>query len=100
MYRGIRNYIATPVVGLALLAAQGCKKGEPKMVPISISNSEAIQYLGNIPESGSIEALATADMDGDGDMDIVTVSSGGKLYIVFNNLPQRNMKLKAEKESH
>lgn len=95
MYNTIKKYVAAPLAGLALLAGvYGCEKtNEPSQVSIPfrkgvIENPGEILYVGNIPELSSIGAIAAADMDGDGDMDVVAVSRGGDLYIIFNTIPQ------------
>lgn len=99
-----KTLLYTGLAAIALMGAAGCKKN-----PVDDFSSKeegfSSEYFANKGKVGAVpiqrydsgKGIALGDMDGDGDLDIIIASDTGNIYMIENNLPQKN-KLEAEAE--
>ena len=92
-----RNYF----IGLSLASILGgCTEEEVENQRKEEVSKIEINSFGYVPNSysgtKSDNSITSADMDGDGDTDIVIVNSGG-IFVYENKIPQKNLTNKLDK---
>ena len=102
LYQTAKNYIAKPLIGLALIAGvSGCDQNlnnqeYPPKTTDRPAYSSSINEFGVMayqnPEHRGWEertSVAVADMDGDGDLDVIVSNAFGEVIVLENNIPQK-----------
>jgi hypothetical protein len=84
--KNLTNYVASSILGLSLLGAlTGCES----RVEQSTQRYQFERFDDVFSSGNTIHSLASADLDGDGDMDIV-IGTPSRVYLYENKMPQKS----------
>ncbi len=99
----LRDYIIKPVIGLALIGSMyGCEKSSDNYTEqktptentqeVARGNFNSFDLIATIGRDSRREIIQirTADIDGDGDQDVIVGYQYGGIDIFENQIPQKN----------